>query len=674
MEPKLRNQLVRLSKVIEVVEEARIKRYPTKHQDFKWFEKTVMKKDVRQGGEGDGDLRIDDSFFDPPGKLLCETRPPTIYDIVRYRNFLEKRENDKTDSALLKVIVPKLIAIWKKVHPSLILRTEKAISNHLIQIIDKYNQCKLKRSKNDAMNLIAGAHQVFNCSTCKCALAEVWLACAEKSCRKIPPHTHVRCECENSNETRKTIEVEVKTTPVTAVMTSVIDNTARRQSEIEQVAAIVCAKERLVAKQTTSPVPSNKGIISTVKSVNPPLLSSASSSAVLLSSASSSAVASPSSIVTSSVRGHSTHQSIEKERSQKHRAEKVNSGTKLKFGGLPSELSDNKLSTYRQIIQYSYMLRKLRPFDSFLCHVRDIARKCIYIWQKILPHVRLLPEKQIILKIRKLLQSVKLINGKKASFVNERIKVVRKLEKLFDLSEHNRKISNEEDRVHFCEYRSENGPEEDFQLKKSDKSFVTHHSVVNKSESYSCVDRNKKASIMTVAAENKKKVGEESSVECTLVEHNQANIYRNLRKRAIDSASPNPSTAVQPALCQLSSADVKKLKKKTEDLIMMIHEGFDNQVQSELIIKPEEVPIDCITVIHNDEVDPLAHGSAAITNIDKHTVDDDEVIKAEAPGTFYARDPLDIDNAVVKKGKKCCLECWYNAKKNSLLPCTQCDM
>ena len=52
---------------------------------------------------------------------------------------------------------------------------------------------------------------------------------------------------------------------------------------------------------------------------------------------------------------------------------------------------------------------------------------------------------------------------------------------------------------------------------------------------------------------------------------------------------------VQPALCQLSSADVKKLKKKTEDLIMMIHEGFDNQVQSELIIKPEEVPIDCIT-------------------------------------------------------------------------------
>ena len=203
MEPKLRNQLVRLSNVIEVVEEARIKRHPTKHQDFKWFEKTVMKKEVRQGGEGDGDLRIDDSFFDPPGKLLCETRPPTIYDIVRYRNFLEKRENDKTDSALLKVIVPKLIAIWKKVHPSLILRTEKAISNHLIQIIDKYNQCKLKRSKNDAMNLIAGAHQVFNCSTCKCAMAEVWLACAEKSCRKIPPHTHVRCECENSNEVRK---------------------------------------------------------------------------------------------------------------------------------------------------------------------------------------------------------------------------------------------------------------------------------------------------------------------------------------------------------------------------------------------------------------------------------------------------------------------------------------
>ena len=75
------------------------------------------------------------NFFEPAGEILKGSRPPTIYELVKYKNFLKANEVDQSDNWILnKRIVPELKGIWQKVHPAIPLKSDLSISNHLYQI------------------------------------------------------------------------------------------------------------------------------------------------------------------------------------------------------------------------------------------------------------------------------------------------------------------------------------------------------------------------------------------------------------------------------------------------------------------------------------------------------------------------------------------------------------
>ena len=106
--------------------------------------------------------RLNISFFDPPGEELKGSRPPTIYEIVKYKNFLKySTSSDTNDRDLIKIILPKLMGIWSKVHPALPLRTELSISNHLCQIFEKYANCRNKRVKAAVVKNIIKTQQTL---------------------------------------------------------------------------------------------------------------------------------------------------------------------------------------------------------------------------------------------------------------------------------------------------------------------------------------------------------------------------------------------------------------------------------------------------------------------------------------------------------------------------------
>ena len=58
-------------------------------------------------------------FFYPPGEPLKGFRPPTNYEIVKLRNFIQSGEMIKDDRTVIVKMIPQKYAIWKKVHPAI---------------------------------------------------------------------------------------------------------------------------------------------------------------------------------------------------------------------------------------------------------------------------------------------------------------------------------------------------------------------------------------------------------------------------------------------------------------------------------------------------------------------------------------------------------------------------
>ena len=71
--------------------------------------------------------RTTTSFLDPPGEPLKGFRPPTNYEIVKLRSFIQSGEMIKDDRTVIVKMIPQIYAIWKKVHPAIPLRSERSV-------------------------------------------------------------------------------------------------------------------------------------------------------------------------------------------------------------------------------------------------------------------------------------------------------------------------------------------------------------------------------------------------------------------------------------------------------------------------------------------------------------------------------------------------------------------
>jgi len=134
------------------------------------------------------------SFFDPPGEDLKGSRPPSIHEIIKFKNLNKVLYPEKTERELIKVILPPILDIWRKVHPAIPIRSENSLTEHLIQIFKKYQDCQDKRlSANIRRNTVASGNTIFNCTPCKCKLPES--PCMRKNCSTSGLHTHINCTC-----------------------------------------------------------------------------------------------------------------------------------------------------------------------------------------------------------------------------------------------------------------------------------------------------------------------------------------------------------------------------------------------------------------------------------------------------------------------------------------------
>lgn len=115
--------------------------------------------------------------FNPVGEKLPSHRPATYFEIVKLRNLcLITNPNIDIREMISEIILPEVLSVWKKIHPGIHLRDNKAMTTSLqtfFNDIDAMFKNKRSSSKTKKTALEKKMKRVFNCSTCRCGLPEM---------------------------------------------------------------------------------------------------------------------------------------------------------------------------------------------------------------------------------------------------------------------------------------------------------------------------------------------------------------------------------------------------------------------------------------------------------------------------------------------------------------------
>ena len=108
-----------------------------------------------------------------------------------------------------------------------------------------------------------------------------------------------------------------------------------------------------------------------------------------------------------------------------------------RYAGLPSELPTSDLPTYRQVVQYSYLLEKTLCDSSNISSpniVSKVASDLMNLWSAVNPRLPMIHEKSLHTKISRLFLKVITAEKKCKDKENSKKYLDCKFEKLFDLS------------------------------------------------------------------------------------------------------------------------------------------------------------------------------------------------------------------------------------------------
>ena len=106
-------------------------------------------------------------------KELPENVPATYNDILCYRKLLVDRDSSlaKSATALSRLILREVTKVWKKMHPHVELKGEKALLEmlrHFFHLVKNANDRSAKGHSRNRLKLKNQLKRVANCSICKC--------------------------------------------------------------------------------------------------------------------------------------------------------------------------------------------------------------------------------------------------------------------------------------------------------------------------------------------------------------------------------------------------------------------------------------------------------------------------------------------------------------------------
>ena len=140
--------------------------------------------------------KVENKYGGPP-EDLPEADLPTLRDIVKYVHKLEMDGFSQDSSDIVNHVSDKLLYIWQKVNPRLVILEKKTIKVKLLRSIDRLKTISWGRaSKSIKSGFEKKLDKLYDICACSCKLEEVECSsksakCSVDNCSEV----HILCIC-----------------------------------------------------------------------------------------------------------------------------------------------------------------------------------------------------------------------------------------------------------------------------------------------------------------------------------------------------------------------------------------------------------------------------------------------------------------------------------------------